>query len=407
MLSLSKDKIKILLLEGISENVVNTLKSAGYTSITYYESAISEDELIKIIPSYHFIGIRSRTHLNDKVLKVASKLIAIGCFCIGTNQVDLITSSNMGIPIFNAPFSNTRSVAELVLAEAILLLRQVPSKNTAAHSNVWLKSANNCFEARNKVLGIIGYGHIGTQLGIIAENIGFKVIFYDLLTKLPLGNARQVSSLNDLLSQSDVVSLHVPETNQTHQMITKKELDLMKKGSVIINAARGNLINIEHLKTSLDENHLLGAAIDVFPIEPENNQEKFQSILCGQNNVILTPHIGGSTQEAQIKIADEVAHKLIKYSDNGSTITAVNFPEVNLPHQKNCSRVIHVHQNIPGILNQINAVCAAHNINILAQYLQTKDDLGYVVFDLDITDAKTIYQEIQSIQGTLKTRILH
>lgn len=410
--SLAKDKIKILLLEGLHPSSLEELKLKGYSNIESLKTSLSESELIEKIADVHFIGIRSRTQLTEKVLSHANKLVAIGCFCIGTNQVNLKAAQVRGIPVFNAPFSNTRSVAELVLGEILLLLRGIPEKSAKAHRGQWLKSAAGSVEARGKVLGIIGYGHIGMQLGILAETLGMRVRFYDVETKLPLGNASQSPSLKKLLSESDVVSLHVPETAQTHNMIAQAQLSAMKDGAILINASRGTVVDIDALAKALESKKISGAAIDVFPVEPKSNNEEFVSPLRGFDNVILTPHIGGSTKEAQANIGLEVATKLAKYSDNGSSLSAVNFPEVSLPEystlgQGNTSRLLHIHHNQPGVLTKINQAFAEHNINIAAQYLQTDDKIGYVVIDIDSEDSKLALKELKQIEGTIRARILH
>ncbi|MCF4007887.1 phosphoglycerate dehydrogenase [Rheinheimera sp. UJ63] len=404
--SLAKDKIKILLLEGLHHSAVQTFKDNGYTNIEYLKTSLPEDELIERIKDAHVIGIRSRTQLTEPVLDAANKLMAIGCFCIGTNQVDLHAALTRAIPVFNAPFSNTRSVAELVLGQLIMLLRGIPQRNAAAHRGEWLKTADQSFEARGKTLGIIGYGHIGTQLGIMAENIGMRVQFYDIESKLVLGNSTQVD-LETLLKTSDVISLHVPETVQTQNMIGETELALMKQGAILINASRGTVVDIPALTAALESQRLAGAAIDVFPIEPKGNSEEFVSPLRQFDNVILTPHIGGSTQEAQENIGFEVAGKLVKYSDNGSTLSAVNFPEVSLPEHKGRSRLLHIHKNQPGMLTKINEAFARHNINISGQYLQTVQEIGYVVIDIDSEDSELALNELKAIPGTLRARILH
>lgn len=404
--SLAKDKIKILLLEGLHQSAVQSFKNQGYSNIEYLKTSLPEEELIERIKDVHFIGIRSRTQLTEKVLDAAGKLVAIGCFCIGTNQVDLTAALKRAIPVFNAPFSNTRSVAELVLGEIIMLLRGIPQRSAAAHRGEWHKTANNSFEARGKTLGIIGYGHIGTQLSIMAENIGMRVQFYDIEDKLVLGNATQVD-FGTLLKTSDVISLHVPETPQTKNMIGEAELSLMKQGSILINASRGTVVDIDALTEALSSKKLAGAAIDVFPVEPKGNDEEFISPLRQFDNVILTPHIGGSTQEAQENIGFEVAGKLVKYSDNGSTLSAVNFPEVSLPEHKDRSRLLHVHKNQPGVLTKINEAFAKHNINIAGQYLQTNADIGYVVIDIDSDDVELALNELKAIPGTLRARVLH
>lgn len=405
--SFSKERIKILLLEGVHPRALEELKANGYTNIEYVKGSLPEAELIEKIKDVHFIGIRSRTQLTEEVISHAEKLVAIGCFCIGTNQVELPAAQKRGIPVFNAPFSNTRSVAELVLGEILLLLRGIPEKSALAHRGVWLKSAEGSVEARGKTLGIIGYGHIGTQLGIMAENIGMKVRFYDIETKLPLGNASQCHSMTALLEEADVVSLHVPETVQTQNMIGAAEFEAMKQGAIFINAARGTVVDIDALAAALESKKVAGAAIDVFPVEPKTNNEEFISPLRAFDNVILTPHIGGSTKEAQENIGLEVAGKLVKYSDNGSTLSAVNFPEASLPVHVNCSRIMHIHKNQPGVLTQINQTFAEHNVNIAAQYLQTDDQIGYVVIDVETEQSEKVLENLSQIDGTIRTRILH
>ncbi|GHG63553.1 D-3-phosphoglycerate dehydrogenase [Alishewanella longhuensis] len=404
--SLAKDKIKILLLEGLHQSAVQTFKDQGYTNIEYLKTSLPEDELIERIKDVHFIGIRSRTQLTENVLEAASKLVAIGCFCIGTNQVDLNAALKRAVPVFNAPFSNTRSVAELVLGQIIMLLRGIPQRNAAAHRGEWLKTADQSFEARGKTLGIIGYGHIGTQLSIMAEQLGMRVQFYDIESKLVLGNATQVD-LATVLKSSDVISLHVPETAQTQNMIGEAEFALMKHGAILINASRGTVVDIDALTAALSSKQLAGAAIDVFPVEPKGNNEEFVSPLRQFDNVILTPHIGGSTQEAQENIGFEVAGKLVKYSDNGSTLSAVNFPEVSLPEHKDRARLLHIHKNQPGMLTKINEAFAKHNVNIAGQYLQTNQEIGYVVIDIDSADRELALNELKAIPGTLRARVLH
>ncbi|RUO29106.1 phosphoglycerate dehydrogenase [Aliidiomarina sanyensis] len=407
MLSLAKEKIKILLLEGVHPSAVECFVQHGYSEIDTHPTAMNEDELAECIGEYHFIGIRSRTQLSAKVLARAERLNAIGCFCIGTNQVDVQAARTYGIPVFNAPFSNTRSVAELVLAEIIMLLRKVPEKSAACHQGGWLKSASGSHEARGKTLGIIGYGHIGTQLGVLAEQLGMRVVFYDIETKLSLGNALPMNSLEQLLKASDIVSLHVPETEQTRWMIGARELEIMKPGASLINASRGTVVNLDALANALRSKHLNGAAIDVFPVEPKGNDDQFESPLRGLANVILTPHIGGSTQEAQENIGIEVAHKLIKYSDNGSTLSAVNFPEVSLPTHAQSSRLLHIHRNQPGVLTRINQIFAELGVNISGQYLQTDNELGYVVMDVDSDLAEQALEQLKEIDGTIRCRVLH
>ena len=410
--SLAKDKIKILLLEGVHQSALEELKVKGYSNIEYIKTSLANDDLIEKIADVHFVGIRSRTQLTDEVLSHAKKLVAIGCFCIGTNQVNIKAAQKRGIPVFNAPFSNTRSVAELVLGETLLLLRGIPEKSAKAHRGEWLKSAVGSVEARGKTLGIIGYGHIGTQLGILAETLGMRVRFYDIETKLPLGNASQAPSLKALLAEADVVSLHVPETPQTQNMIGAAEFSAMKTGAIFINASRGTVVDIDALAQALSDKKVAGAAIDVFPVEPKGNDDEFISPLRGFDNIILTPHIGGSTKEAQENIGLEVASKLAKYSDNGSSLSAVNFPEVSLPEhslpgQTGTSRLLHIHHNQPGVLTQINQAFAENNINIAAQYLQTDDQIGYVVIDIESSNSAQALKALKAIDGTIKARILH
>lgn len=404
--SLDKDKIKILLLEGVHQSAVDVFERAGYTNIEYHKASLGDEALLESIKDAHFVGLRSRTQLTAEVLKRAEKLIAIGCFCIGTNQVDLATAESLGIPVFNAPFSNTRSVAELVIGEIIMLMRGIPERNAIAHRGGWMKTAAGSYEVRGKTLGVIGYGHIGTQLGILAETLGMRVVFFDIEDKLPLGNAQQVHSMEQLLAQSDVVSLHVPETPQTKDMIGAPEFAAMRKGSIFINASRGTVVDIDALTIALKERHLAGAAIDVFPVEPQSNDDEFITPLRGLDNVLLTPHVGGSTAEAQENIGIEVAGKLAKYSDNGSTVSAVNFPEVSLPTHKGTSRLLHIHQNRPGVLIKINQAFSEKGINIAAQYLQTTAEIGYVVMEVDTTQAEEALVELKAIEGTLRTRVL-
>jgi len=404
--SLKKSKIKFLLLEGIHQSAIDSLNTAGYTNIECHAGSLSEAELTAKIGDVHIIGIRSRTQLNREILQAANKLIAIGCFCIGTNQVELQAALEKGIAVFNAPFSNTRSVAELVLAEAILLMRGIPEKNAKAHRGDWLKSAADSYEIRGKVLGIVGYGSIGSQLSILAESLGMKVVFYDIVTRLPLGNAEQIDSLEALLAESDVVSLHVPETNATSNMIGTRQLDAMKPKSILINASRGTVVDIEALVNALNEQRILGAAVDVFPLEPRTNSDTFISPLREFDNVILTPHVGGSTVEAQANIGREVAEKLARYSDTGATVSSVNFPEVSLPAHPDIHRLLHIHQNVPGVMSEINGIFSENNINISGQYLQTNEKVGYVVIDVNKQYSDLALQKLRSVKGTIRTRVL-
>ncbi|WP_257254940.1 MULTISPECIES: phosphoglycerate dehydrogenase [unclassified Endozoicomonas] len=406
-ISLDKSKIRFLLLEGVHQSAVEVLEASGYTNIDYVSKSLPEEELKRRISEVHFVGIRSRTQLTEDVFAAARKLIAVGCFCIGTNQVELDAATSRGIPVFNAPYSNTRSVAELVLAEAILLLRGVPEKNAVAHRGGWQKSAVNSYEIRGKKLGIIGYGSIGSQLSVLAESMGMDVYYYDVVTKLSIGNASQVGSLNDLLAMSDVVSLHVPETPATQWMFGEVQFAAMKEGSVLINASRGTVVDIQSLASAIETGKLLGAAIDVFPEEPRSNNDEFVSPLRGLDNVILTPHVGGSTQEAQENIGREVSEKFIMYSDNGTTLSSVNFPEVSLPGHPDKHRILHIHENIPGVLVAINKVFSQNNINISGQFLQTNESVGYVVIDVDADHSEIALEKLKEIDGTIRCRVLY
>jgi D-3-phosphoglycerate dehydrogenase / 2-oxoglutarate reductase len=408
--SLDKSKIKILLLEGIHPSAVDAFRQDGYTDIEHHPKSLPPDQLKKALSDAYFIGIRSATELTAEVLDAAPRLVCIGAFCIGTNQIDLDFAKEKGVPVFNAPFSNTRSVAELVMAETILLMRGIPVRNAAAHRGGWMKTATGSHEVRGKTLGIIGYGHIGTQVGLLAESFGMRVLYYDVENKLALGNARPVASLGELLEAADVVTLHVPETPQTFCMIGADELARMKPGARLINAARGTVVDIPALVEALKGKQLSGAALDVYPVEPKTAKDEFVSPLREFDNVILTPHVGGSTEEAQESIGEEVALKLIKYSNNGSTLSAVNFPEVSLPEHPGKHRLLHIHCNRPGMLSAINAVFSASEINIAAQYLQTDAKIGYVVIDIEGDDAAEsleLKRRMEEIPGTIRTRILY
>lgn len=404
--SLDKSKIKFLLLEGVHQSAVDVLHAAGYTNIEYHKKALDGDELKNAIKDAHFIGIRSRTFLTEEVLAHANKLIAIGCFCIGTNQVNLEAAKARGIPVFNAPFSNTRSVAELVLGEILLLMRNIPQANAEVHRGIWNKSAVGSHEVRGKKLGIIGYGHIGSQLSIVAEALGMHVYFYDIENKLPLGNAQQVRTLEDLLSSCDIISLHVPENASTKNLINAERIAQLKQDGILINAARGTVVDIDALAEALEKGHIRGAAIDVFPEEPASINEEFVSPLRRFDNVLLTPHIGGSTAEAQENIGSEVAGKFVKYSDNGSTLSSVNFPEVSLPEHIGTKRLLHIHENRPGILTKLNQIFVEANINIAAQYLQTDPKIGYVVVDVEAEDSNNLLAKLKEIDGTIRARVL-
>ncbi|GAB3506264.1 phosphoglycerate dehydrogenase [Pseudoxanthomonas daejeonensis] len=407
--SYPKQDIRVLLLEGVSQSAVETFRAAGYSQIEFHEKSLPEDELKARIAEAHIVGIRSRSHLSADVLAEAKRLIAVGCFCIGTNQVDLDAAELAGIPVFNAPYSNTRSVAELVVAQAVLLMRGIPQKNAECHRGGWSKSAAGSHEVRGKTLGIIGYGHIGTQVGVLAEALGMQVIFHDIEAKLSLGNARAAIGLDDLLSRSDVVTLHVPETAATKNMFAAAQIAAMKRGAHLINASRGTVVDIDALAAALASGHVGGAAVDVFPVEPKGNADAFVSPLIGLDNVILTPHIGGSTLEAQENIGVEVAAKLVRYSDNGSTLSAVNFPEVTLPEHEDSLRILHIHRNVPGVLSKINEIFSRHALNIDGQFLRTNPKVGYVVIDVAADEAQgaALREELSAIPGTLRTRVLY
>ena len=404
--SLEKRKIKFLLLEGVHQSAINTLKKSGYENIEALKTSLEHDELAEKITDAHFVGIRSRTQLTESVFAASKKLQAVGCFCIGTNQVDMDAALVRGIPIFNAPFSNTRSVAELVIGQSILLLRGIPEKNGLLHRGIWQKVAKGSYETRGKKLGIVGYGNIGSQLSVLAESMGMKVFLYDVVTKLPLGNAVQVDSLEALMRECDVISLHVPETTQTQNMIGSEQISWMKQGSILINASRGSVVDIDALASALESKYLAGAAIDVYPKEPKSNTEEFISPLRQFDNCILTPHVGGSTMEAQQNIGVEVAEKLIKYSDNGSSFASVNFPEVTLPAHPGKHRLLHIHKNVPGVLSEINNVFSGTGINISSQYLQTNEHVGYVVMDIDVRYSEVALEKLNRVPGTIRCRVL-
>ncbi|MEM7253547.1 MAG: phosphoglycerate dehydrogenase [Pseudomonadota bacterium] len=400
--------LRVVLLEGIHPTAGQTLEAAGFERIEPHSKALEGDALRDAVAGAHYLGIRSRTRISDDLLANLPELRAIGCFCIGVNQVELAAARARGVPVFNAPFSNTRSVAELVIAEAILLLRDVPRKNALAHRGVWRKSASGAHEVRGKRIGIVGYGHIGSQVGVLAEALGMQVFFFDVETKLALGNASQVGSINRLLGDVDVVTLHVPESESTREMIDATAIDGMRDGAVLINASRGSVVNIDALAAAIKQGKLAGAAVDVFPEEPESNEATFASPLCALDNVLLTPHVGGSTEEAQASIGVEVAEKLIRYNDNGSTVTAVNFPQVSLPPHLGTYRLLHIHRNQPGVLAAVNAVFSGRGINIQGESLQTDPQVGYVVVDFDMAQTFDVEQleRLKQIDGTLRARIL-
>jgi D-3-phosphoglycerate dehydrogenase len=405
--SYPKEKINILFLENISDVAINYFNKAGYISARKITGALSEEELIKEVRDVHLLGIRSKTQITEKILAAADKLQAIGCFCIGVNQIDLKAATKHGVVVFNAPYSNTRSVAELVIGASIILIRKIIDKNKAAHEGIWLKEATGSHELRGKTLGIIGYGNIGSQVSVLAEGLGMKVIFYDTETKLPLGNAEDKKSLKEVISKSDIVTLHVPELLTTKNLINKSNLKHFKKGAILINYARGEVIDLVALRKFLLDGKLGGAAIDVFPWEPEKNGEKFSAPLQGLNNVLLTPHIGGSTQEAQHHIGDDVSNKLFNYLEKGISTGSHSIPALALPPQEGTHRILHIHNNIPGVLSEINTQLSKNKINILGQYLKTNDMVGYVVLDIDKSLSKNALQLLRQVRGTIKVRMLY
>jgi D-3-phosphoglycerate dehydrogenase len=405
--SYPKEKINVLFLENISDKAVKHFKEEGYSNTRKLSGALSEEDLIREIKDVHLLGIRSKTQITKKVLEAATKLQAIGCFCIGVNQVDLKSARDNGVVVFNAPYSNTRSVAELVIGLSIMLIRRIVDKNKAAHEGVWMKDAKGSFELRGKTLGIIGYGNIGTQVSILAEAMGMNVIFYDAVTKLPLGNAIARKSIKDVVSEADVVTLHVPENASTKNLINKNVLKQFKEGSILINYARGEVVDLDALATCLKEGKLSGAAIDVYPWEPEKNGDKFTTPLQGLPNVILTPHIGGSTEEAQENIGEDVSNKLYQYLEMGITNGSHTVPPLALPPQEGTHRILHIHKNVPGVLSSINTTLSQHNINILAQYLKTNDEIGYVVLDVDKKISGEAFNLLKSVKDTIKVRLLY
>ena len=408
-LSRPKNQIRWLLLEGISPTASAVLEKAGYTNVERLPGALEKEALIEKIQGVHVVGIRSRTQVTEEVLAAASSLVAIGCFSVGTNQVNLEAALARGIPVFNAPFSNTRSVAELTIAEIVMLMRGVFPKSVAAHDGKWLKTAAGSHEVRGKTLGIIGYGNIGTQLSNLAEAMGLRVLYFDLTDKLMHGNVTPVESLDALFAASDVISLHVPDTPETRNMIRAEHLSKMKKGAFLINNARGKVVDIDALAEHLKSGHLAGAAIDVFPVEPKSNKDEFVSPLRGLDNVILTPHVGGSTEEAQDRIGEEVSKRLVEYSDVGSTVGAVDFPQVQLPRGTEMTRFIQVHHNAPGAMRTLNDLFTRHDLNIHAQHMQSFQDIGYVVLDVDtrMEDPVTILSEIRDLPNTIRARLLN
>ena len=405
--SYPKEKIRILFLENISDAAVKNFKQSGYVKVDKITKALTEEQLIEEIKDVHILGIRSKTQITPAILVAAKKLQAIGCFCIGVNQVDLKAATKNGVVVFNAPYSNTRSVAELVIGLSIMLIRRIPDKNKAAHEGIWMKDAKGSFELRGKTLGIIGYGNIGSQVSVLAEALGMKVIFYDVETKLPLGNASDGKTLKDVLCKADIVTLHVPETKQTKNIINKNNLKYFKKGAILINYARGEVVDLEALRKAILDETIGGAAIDVFPWEPEKNGDRFQTPLQDLPNVILTPHIGGSTEEAQQNIGEDVSVKLFNFLEKGITFGSHTVPALALPPQEGSHRILHIHNNVPGVLSAINTQLSKHNINIVSQYLKTNDDIGYVVLDVDKKLSAKALELLKEVKGTIKVRMLY
>jgi D-3-phosphoglycerate dehydrogenase len=405
--SYPKEKVRILFLENISDTAVKNFRQNGYTQVEKLSKALTEEELIREIKDVHILGIRSKTKVTRRVLEAAKKLQAIGCFCIGVNQVDLKTATQNGVVVFNAPYSNTRSVAELVIGASILLIRRIPDKNKAAHEGIWMKDAKGSYELRGKTMGIIGYGNIGSQVSVLAEALGMKVIFYDVETKLPLGNAEDARSLKELVSRADIITLHVPETTQTKNLINKNVLKNFKKGSILLNYARGEVVDLDALRKCILDQQISGAAIDVYPWEPEKNGDRFESPLQGLPNVILTPHIGGSTEEAQQNIGEDVSAKLFNFLEKGVTFGSHTVPALSLPPQEGAHRILHIHNNVPGVLSEINTRLSKHNINILGQYLKTNETIGYVVLDIDKKLSNQAFQLLKEVKQTIKVRLLY
>jgi len=405
--SYPKEKINILFLENVSDKAVQYFKDHNYVNVSKLKGALSEDDLIEAIRNVHILGIRSKTQITEKVLKAATKLQAIGCFCIGVNQVDLKAATEQGIAVFNAPYSNTRSVAELVIGLTIMLMRRISDKNIAAHKGLWQKDASGSFEIRNKTIGIIGYGNIGAQVSIIAESLGMKVLYYDVSKKLPLGNATASKSIQELIEQSDVVTLHVPGSATTAHLINADTLKYFKKNAILINCARGEVVDLDALAEALKNKQLAGAAVDVFPWEPENNGDAFSTPLQGLENVILTPHIGGSTQEAQVNIGEDVSIKLFHYLEMGESSGSHTVPPISLPAVDGAHRILHIHNNVPGVLSAINSQLSQHGVNIVAQYLKTNDQIGYVVLDVDKALSQQAIELLKNINETIKVRLLY
>ncbi|HEX6914288.1 MAG TPA: phosphoglycerate dehydrogenase [Chitinophagaceae bacterium] len=405
--SYPKEKINILFLENISEKAVHQFHRHGYVNIKRLKGALGEAELLKEIRDVHLLGIRSKTHISGRVLAAATKLQAIGCFCIGVNQVNLAEATRHGVAVFNAPYSNTRSVAELVIGAAIMLIRRIPDKNLAAHNGIWLKESSGSYELRGKTMGIIGYGNIGSQVSVLAESLGMKVLYYDLETKLPLGNAVDAKSMKEVISNSDIVSLHVPGNSQTKNLVNRHNIRYFRKGSILINYARGEVVDLKCLRQALEEKHLAGAAVDVFPVEPESSGDAFETPLQGLKNVLLTPHIGGSTEEAQLNIGENVSNKLFNYLEKGITTGSHTVPPLALPPVEGTHRILHIHNNVPGVLSAINTRLSDNGINILGQYLKTNDQIGYVVLDVDKQLSRKAVDLLKHVKETIRLRVLY
>lgn len=405
--SYPKEKINILLLENISKRAIEEFRRHGYDNISTVSGALSESELIEAVRNAHILGIRSKTKVTASVFESAEKLLAVGAFCIGTNQIDLRAATERGIAVFNAPYSNTRSVAELVIGSSIMLIRKIPDRNIAAHKGLWLKDSKGCYELRGKTIGIIGYGNIGSQVSVLAEAMGLNVIYHDVATKMPLGNARQVQSLTELVSSSDIVTLHVPSDRSTRNMIDENALSQMREGAILINYSRGDVVDLEAAARAVTAGHLAGVAVDVFPKEPESNDEGFTSVLQGLPNVLLTPHIGGSTEEAQESIGIDVSSKLISFLETGSSNGSLTVPSVALPQQEKTHRILHIHENVPGVLGEMNMRLSDLGLNILGQYLKTNETIGYVILDVEISLSGEAVEALKSINGTIRTRLLY
>ncbi len=405
--SYPRNKIKILLLENISDAAVAELKASGYLEIEKMNGALSEAELIEAVKGVHLLGIRSKTQVSANVIAAADKLLAIGAFCIGVNQVDLAAATEKGVAVFNAPYSNTRSVAELVIGLCVVLIRKIVDKNAGAHRGEWLKDARGSFELRGKTLGIIGYGNIGSQLSIMAEAMGMHVVYYDTATKLPHGNAKQIRDLTELLQQSNIVTVHVPSDATTRNLISEETLKHLQKGAIFLNYSRGDVVDLDALKKYIDNGTIAGAAVDVFPEEPEKNGDPFTTVLQNLPNVILTPHIGGSTEEAQANIGLDVTAKLINYLELGTSEGSHTVPPVSLPPQTGTHRILHIHKNIPGVLGEINSRLSKRHINIVGQYLKTNNAIGYVILDMDSKLSQEAFEILKDINGTIKTRMIY